>query len=81
MSVAHEEYDDLHRLVDRLTPDQARQVHAVVLKLVQNEPETAAPRAGAPHRRFSFAGIISDEPDTARRSEEIIRDGFRSDPC
>ncbi|GAA3005864.1 hypothetical protein [Streptosporangium longisporum] len=77
MSAAPEEYDDLHRLVDRLTLDQARALRAVALQLVENE---SAPVAEAPtrRRRLSFAGIIADEPDSAQRSEEILLDRFRT---
>ncbi|ACZ85213.1 hypothetical protein [Streptosporangium roseum] len=76
MSAAHEEYDDLHRLVDRLTLNQARALRAVALELVESEP---VPRAEAHdrRRRLSFAGIIADEPDSAQRSEEILLDRFR----
>lgn len=79
MSAAHEEYEDLHRLVDRLTPTQAQAVRAVVLQLVPAEetPETPPPLEGGRRRRLSFAGLISDEPDLAKRSEDIIRERFR----
>ncbi|MEU9830240.1 hypothetical protein AB0D67_01750 [Streptosporangium sp. NPDC048047] len=80
MSAAPEEYGDLHRLVDRLTLSQARALRAVVLELVESEPSLPAETHGR-RRRLSFAGIIDDEPDSAQRSEEILRDRFRSNQC
>ncbi|WP_440068979.1 hypothetical protein [Streptosporangium sp. OZ121] len=77
MSAAPEEYDDLHRLVDRLTLGQVRALRAVALQLVENEPAPVAEAQGR-RRRLSFAGIITDEPDSAQRSEEILRDRFRT---
>jgi hypothetical protein len=75
MSVAHEEYDDLHRLVDRLTPNQVRALRAVALELVHERSEPPA-HDHTRRRSLSFAGIIADEPDLAQRSEDIIRDRF-----
>ncbi|GII65225.1 hypothetical protein Skr01_53100 [Sphaerisporangium krabiense] len=76
MSAAPEEYEDLHRLVDRLTPNQARALRAVALELVENEAATVVQPHGR-RRRLSFAGIVSDEADSAQRSEEILADRFR----
>ncbi|MBF8191425.1 hypothetical protein ITP53_38155 [Nonomuraea sp. K274] len=76
MSALHEEYDDLHRLVDRLTPTQARALRAVALELVHEQPEHATGQGGR-RRTLSFAGIIADEADSAQRSEDILRDHFR----
>lgn len=77
MSAAPEEYDHLHRLADRLTLDQARALRAVALQLVENEPAPVA-QAQSRRRRLSFAGIITDEPDSAQRSEEILLNRFRT---
>lgn len=76
MSALHEEYEDLHRLVDRLTPTQARALRAVALELVHHQPESPTGQ-GERRRTLSFAGIITDEADSAQRSEDILRDHFR----
>lgn len=70
MSAAHN-YDDLHHLVDRLTPAQAEALRAVALQLVEPQPDER-PEAGR-RRKLSFAGIMTAEPDLAERSEEILR--------
>jgi hypothetical protein len=72
-------YDDLHRLVDQLNPEQADALRAVALQLVTaNAPsrETSVGRDQASVRRrtLSITGIISAEPDLAERSEEILRE-------
>ncbi|WP_433757171.1 hypothetical protein [Nocardia sp. CA-135398] len=76
MTAAHD-YEDLHRLVDRLTPDQAHALRAVALQLVV----TDAPQRGSTtestadrRRRLSFAGMMHAEPDLAARSEELLRE-------
>jgi hypothetical protein len=80
-------YQDLHRLVDRLRPEQADALRAVVLQLVAvvpGPPENAPADGGdgsdpadaqAPHRyrRLSITGIFAAEPDLAERSEEMFR--------
>lgn len=79
--------DELRGLVDRIPPAELRRI----LRLVIGELASAASRrhdeaareerppapGGARRRRLSFAGIIEDDPDAARRSEEILREGFR----
>lgn len=77
MTAAHE-YDDLHRLVDRLTPGQARALRAVALELVDGGAGEldAAGSHGAGRgrrRRLSFVGLMEAEPDLGERSEEILR--------
>ena len=66
------EYGELHRLVDRLTPGQARALRAVALELIGNE---AQPSSGVdePVRHLSFVGIGHGGPDLAERSQEILR--------
>ncbi len=71
MTAAHD-YEDLHRLVDRLTPDQAHEVRQHALRLV-SEDETAL--SSVP-RDLSFIGLIHAEPDLAERSEDILREEF-----
>jgi len=80
VTAAHD-YDDLHRLVDRLTPGQARALRAVALVLVESrsdETEALAPAtvSAGRRRRLSFAGIMDAEPDLAERSEDILRAEF-----
>lgn len=77
MTAEAHHYDDLHRLVDQLNPDQAEAVHAVVLQLVvaADSPGSADNDSDEqPRRHFSFAGSISAEPDFAERSEEILNE-------
>ncbi|MEV0293354.1 hypothetical protein [Nocardia sp. NPDC050710] len=76
MTAAHD-YEDLHRLVDRLTPDQARALRAVALQLVvtdAHEVGAAAEPVGKRRRHLSFAGVMDAEPDLAERSEELLRE-------
>ncbi|XVQ84451.1 hypothetical protein ACQP2K_37410 [Microbispora siamensis] len=40
MTSASEEYEDLHRLVDQLTPDQAGELRAHALRLVHSSEHT-----------------------------------------
>jgi hypothetical protein len=74
MTAAVPEYSDLHRLVDRLTLDQARALRAVALQLVRTEPSPpdADVADGAPVRRLSFVGIGQAGPDLAASSQEIL---------
>jgi hypothetical protein len=74
--------DDLHRLVDRLSPIQAGAVRAVVLQLVgggeadDDRSSHQSMLADEPVRTFSFAGMMQAEPDLAERSEDILRAEF-----
>ncbi|MEU1549334.1 hypothetical protein [Nocardia sp. NPDC005745] len=71
------EYEDLHRLVDRLTPDQAHALRAVALQLVVTdtaERNSAIEPPGERRRRLSFAGMMHAEPDLAARSEDLLRE-------
>lgn len=73
---AHHHYEDLHRLVDRLNPDQADALRAVALQLVTSAAEPERPEDDEPVRRrhLSITGIIEAEPDLAERSEDILRE-------
>ncbi len=79
------EREELHRLVDRLTPGQAR----LLLRLAKSDPglaedgEQAGPQpepstsGDALHRFQSFVGIMdSGRSDLSERHQEIIRDGI-----
>ena len=76
MTAAVPEYHDLHNLVDRLTPDQARALRAVALQLVHSAPDAEPVNEKTPseaRRRLSFAGIGHASPDLAASSGEILR--------
>lgn len=69
---AHQQYDDLHRLVDQLAEDQVAQAQSFMLGLVQQRRPSDTPTK--PRRRLSFIGTLSAEPDLAERSEEILEE-------
>jgi hypothetical protein len=72
-------YEDLHRLVDRLTPDQVRELRMHALRLV--ECQEAAPDEGRRPAKPSFIGIMdSGEGDLSIRHEEILREEFNRRP-
>jgi hypothetical protein len=78
MTAALPEYSELHRLVDRLTPDQARAMRAVALQLVRQDPHDsqeppATAMSAGPGRRLSFAAIGHADPDLAEASQDILR--------
>jgi len=71
---AARDYDDLHHLVDRLSPRQAERLRV----LVASDPEladAAGPETqGDTRRRLSITGIwASGRGDLAERHDEIIR--------
>jgi hypothetical protein len=79
------EHIDLHRMVDRLDPDQVHALRAVAQQLLRSsvrQPgsgESAEPEpllADEPVRDFSFIGLFNGSPDLSERSEEILREEF-----
>ncbi|AWS40352.1 hypothetical protein [Streptosporangium sp. 'caverna'] len=72
---AHEE---LHHLVDRLSPNQARRL----LRLVKTDPELAEAAEDQPdepvqRRRLSIAGIgASGQGDLSERVEDLLAERF-----
>lgn len=77
MTAAHD-YDDLHHLVDRLTPDQAERLRA----LVATDPDlapAAEPEDKQPaRRRVSIIAIWdSGRSDLSERHDEIIRERLK----
>lgn len=72
---AHDHYEDIHRLVDRLGPDQADALRAVALQLVRIDP--ASPEGShEPPGNWPppwFGSITSDDPNIAERSRDILR--------
>ncbi|WP_433658632.1 hypothetical protein ACQPW1_41565 [Nocardia sp. CA-128927] len=88
MTAAHNEYEEVHRLVDHLSATQVRRLRL----LVAQDPELGK-IAGAlaeahdashsseavdkPRRRsLGFIGTLEAEPDLAERSAEIVREGL-----
>jgi hypothetical protein len=71
VTAAHD-YEELHSLVDQLTPIQAQALRAVTLQLLVSRPQDAAAPL-ARRRTLSFAGIMDAEPDLAERFEDILR--------
>ncbi|MBB4939282.1 hypothetical protein FHR32_008628 [Streptosporangium album] len=77
MSAGHA-HEELHHLVDRLSPDQARRL----LRLVKTDPElaeTADEELSEPvrRRRLSIAGIgASGEGDLSERVEDLLAERF-----
>ena len=83
------EHIDLHRMVDRLDPDQVRALRAVAQQLLrrstghQGAGEAVVPAAESlladeqvRHFSFIFIGLFNGAPDLAERSEEILREEF-----
>jgi hypothetical protein len=81
------EHVDLHRMVDRLDPDQVRALRAVAQQLLRpstghrdsgeaRAPATESLLADEPVRDFSFIGLFNGAPDLSERSEEILREEF-----
>jgi hypothetical protein len=81
------EHVDLHRMVDRLDPDQVRALRAVAQQLLRpstghrdsgeaQAPATESLLADEPVRDFSFIGLFNGAPDLSERSEEILREEF-----
>lgn len=81
------EHVDLHRMVDRLDPDQVRALRAVAQQLLR--PSVGHPDSGGlpapgqeslladePVRDFSFIGLFNGAPDLSERSEAILREEF-----
>jgi hypothetical protein len=72
VTAAHD-YEDLHRLVDRLTPGQARELRNHALRLV-DEDETPLERT---ERTPAFAGVIEDGPaDLAKNIHDVVAERF-----
>ena len=75
VTAAHD-YDDLHHLVDRLSPRQAERLRVLVASDPEfapaAEPEAEGKRTG--QRRLSVIGIWdSGRGDLSERHDEIIR--------
>jgi hypothetical protein len=72
MTAAPEEYEDMHRLVDRLTPDQLHEVRAHTLRLVHS----GAGDSGQEWPPAWFGSLTTKQDDIAERTEEILHQGY-----
>lgn len=75
MTAASEEYEEMHRLVDQLTPDQLREIRACTVRLVYSS-EHAEDSRWPPSW---VASIHAGRSDVSERVEEILAEGFRRD--
>jgi hypothetical protein len=75
VTVVHK-YEDLHDLVDHLTPEGARELRTHALRLVGKQDDSAVTQVRSTPRDLSYIGIIHAESDLAERSEEILREEF-----
>lgn len=69
------EYEELHQIIDRLTPGQFQELYDHALRLAQSRtvPEPDADRTPL------FAGVIDDAPsDLAERIEEHVSERFNN---
>ena len=84
MTAAYD-YENLHHLVDRLTPDQARRLQLLVTQDEElSQVASALPGSGATDDEAAWAsflalfGSIDDGPtDMAERHDDYIRDRMR----
>ncbi|MEV4286903.1 hypothetical protein AB0K40_15475 [Nonomuraea bangladeshensis] len=74
MTEPREEYEELHRLVDRLRPDQVREARARLHRLVHSGPEEqrrlSAEELVAKHRRLPHV----DHAELRREADEVFGD-------
>lgn len=75
MTAALEEYEEMHRLVDQLTPDQLREIRACAVRLVHSSEHADDSRWPTSWVASIHAGRL----DVSERVEEILAEGFRHD--
>lgn len=71
--------EDLHRLIDRCTPEQIDEIRSHVLRLARDqdeEGEKVAAQMRSTPRDLSFIGLIHAESDLAERSHEVAAERF-----
>ncbi|MFG1616473.1 hypothetical protein [Nonomuraea wenchangensis] len=74
MTALQEEYEDLHRLVDQLRPDQVREGRARLLRLVHpGSEELELGRDGMP---ALFGAYEAGRSDASEQVEEILGEGY-----
>ncbi|MGA4990719.1 hypothetical protein [Nonomuraea bangladeshensis] len=74
MTALQEEYEDLHRLVDQLRPDQVREERARLLRLVH--PGSEAPELGHNGMPTLFGAYEAGRSDASEQVEEILGEGY-----
>ena len=75
VTAAAHNYDDLHRLLDNLSPAEAEAVRALVL-VFKSGQETAPRWDAAEQDEWPppwFGSVTAGQPDVAERSREILR--------
>ncbi|MGI5156263.1 hypothetical protein [Microbispora sp. CA-102843] len=73
MTAPREEYEDLHRLVDQLRPDQVREERARLLQLVYSREE---PELGPDGLPALFGAFHANRSDASEQVEEILAEGY-----
>lgn len=74
MTAAREEYEDLHRLVDQLRPDQVREERARLLQLVHSRTEeTERGHDGTP---TLFGAYEAGRSGASEQVEAILEEGY-----
>jgi hypothetical protein len=77
------DYEDLHHLVDRLTPAQARRLRLLVTQ--DRELSRAAlvndPHEASPDGLVALIGSLSGPADLAEEHDRHVEDRFRSRPA
>jgi hypothetical protein len=77
MTAAHD-YEDLHHLVDRLTPRQAERLRVLVATDPELAPVTRPESEQAAAQGLSIIGIWdSGRSDLSERHDEIIRERMK----
>ncbi|WP_433731533.1 hypothetical protein ACQP0C_06610 [Nocardia sp. CA-129566] len=81
MTAAHD-YEEVHRLVDRMSPAQVRRLRLLVTEDPELTP-VAPPTQPADHpgeqprrRSLGFIGTLDAEPDLAEQSAQSVRKGL-----
>ncbi|WP_405087878.1 hypothetical protein [Microbispora sp. NBC_01389] len=74
MTAPLEEYEDLHRLVDQLRPDQVREERARLLQLVHSRSEE--PELGPDGLPTLFGAFRAGRSDASEQVEEILTEGY-----
>lgn len=70
VTAAHD-YEDIHRLVDQLTPDQLKAARTQILRLVHSQDESAEEEMPS-----WFGAFHAGRRNAARRTEEILKEGY-----
>jgi hypothetical protein len=75
VTAAHD-YEEVHRMVDQMSPAQVQRLRLLVIKDLELAPLNT-PTSEPPRRRsLGFIGTLEAEPDLAERSAESVRKGL-----